>query len=142
MTKQDLNRHLELVQQLEHCRELLTTLEAAAGPRAQRLDGMPHAPGIRDGVGDLAAEIADTKAEIECLQAEIVRSEAEVAAWIGTIEDMQTRIIFRLRYIRGGTWKEVAALIGGGNTEQGVKNRAYRYIQAHTGSGKGGAKVG
>ena len=119
MTKQDLNRHLELVQQLEHCRELLTTLEAAAGPRAQRLDGMPHAPGIRDGVGDLAAEIADTKAEIECLQAEI-----------------------RLRYIRGGTWKEVAALIGGGNTEQGVKNRAYRYIQAHTGSGKGGAKVG
>ena len=138
MTNQELNRHLELVQQLDHCRELLATLEAAASPRAQKLDGMPHAPGIRDGVGDLAAEIADTKAEIECLQAEIARSEAAAAAWIGTIEDMQTRIIFRLRYIRGFTWKEVAALIGGGNTEYSVKNRAYRHIQAHMAPDYGG----
>ena len=139
MTKFELNRHLELVQQLEHCREMLATLEAAAGPRAQRLDGMPHAPGIRDGVGDLAAEIADTKAEIEGLQAEIARSEAAAAAWIGAIEDMQTRLIFRLRYIRGFAWKEVAALIGGGNTAQSVKIRAYRYL-AKDPSGKGSNK--
>lgn len=142
MTKQELNRHLELVQQLEHCREMLATLEAATCPRAQRLDGMPHAPGIRDGVGDLAAEIADTKAEIEGLQAEIARSEAAAAAWIGTIEDMQTRLIFRLRYIRGFAWKEVAALIGGGNTDKSVRIRAYRYIQAHIDTANGRSKVG
>lgn len=131
MTKQDLNHHLALRQRLEEARELLASLEAAAGPRAQQLDGMPHAQGASDHTGDLAAEIADAETVIESLQAEIVRSETAVAAWIGTIEDMQTRMIFRLRFIRGLTWKEVAALIGGGNTAKSVQIRAYRYMKAH-----------
>lgn len=131
MTRRELDHLFELRKQLEHFRELLATLEAAVGPRAQILDGMPHAPGIRDGVGDLAAEIADTKAEAKSLQDEIACSEAAAAAWIGTIEDMQTRLIFRLRYIRGLPWKDVAALIGGGNTDRSVRIRAYRYIKAH-----------
>lgn len=128
MTKQDLNHHLALRQRLEEARELLASLDAA-GPRAQHLDGMPHASGISDRTGDLAAEIADAKAVIESLLAEVARSEETAAAWIGTIGDMETRIIFRLRYIRGFAWKEVAALIGG--TAKSVQLRAYRYMAAH-----------
>lgn len=138
MTKQGLNQHLALRQRLEKARELLAALEAAAGPGAQRLDGMPHAHVASDHTGDLAAEIADMETVIEGLQAEVDRSETAVAAWIGTIEDMQTRMIFRLRYARGLTWKEVAALIGGGNTDRGIQVRAYRYINAHLERAEGG----
>lgn len=131
MTKRELYDHLELQNQLTAATEMLASLEAAAGPRAQLLDGMPHAPGVHDCVGNLAAEIADTRMEIEALRVKITHSETAVAAWIRTIEDLQTRMIFRLRFIRGLTWKEVAALINGGNTEYSVKNIYYRYMKSY-----------
>lgn len=128
MTKQELDSHWELLQKLAEDLELLTSLEAAAGPRAQRLDGMPRASGASDPTGSLAAEIADMRATVAQRQAAVARSEEAVAAYISTIQDSQTRIIFRLRFIRGMTWKEVASAVGGRNTEAGVKAACYRYI--------------
>ena len=128
MTKQDLDRHLELRQQLAADLELLASLEAAATPRAQRLDGMPHAHGASDPTGNLAAEIADMRETVARRQTAVARSEEAVAAYIGTIEDSQTRMIFQLRYIHGMAWKEVAAAVGGRNTENSVKSVCYRYI--------------
>ena len=127
MTKQDLSYHVELKKQLAADLELLASLEAAAGPRVQHLDGMPHASGVRDVVGDLAAEIADLKTEIAQLESEIARSEREIVGYITTIKDAQTRMIFRLRFIRGMSWKEVAATIGW-ISESGVKSIYNRYI--------------
>lgn len=128
MTKQDLDRHLELRQQLENDREMLAALEAAAGPRTQLLDGMPHTLGVGDPVSYLAVEIADMRETITRREAAVARSEMAVKAYIQTIEDSLTRMIFRLRFIRGMTWKEVAAAVGGRNTENGVKNVCYRYV--------------
>ena len=128
MTKQELDRYLELVQQLEDERELLVSLMAAAGPRTQRLDGMPHAHGAADPVGCLASEIAGMRENISQREADVARSEAAVATYIQTIEDSQTRMIFRLRFIHGMAWKEVAAAVGGRNRDNGVKNICYRYI--------------
>lgn len=137
MTKQDLNCHLELLQMLAEDLELLASLEAAAGPKIQRLDGMPHAHGISDPVGNLAAEIADMRETVARRKAAVAKSEETIATYISTIEDSQTRMIFRLRFIRGMSWKEVAATIGGRNTEAGVKAVCYRYI-ARGGSAKMG----
>ena len=128
MTKQELDRHVELVQQLERDREMLASLEAAASPRVQLLDGMPHAHGATDPVGRLAAEIADMRETVAQREAAVARSEAAVAAYIQTIEDSQTRMIFRLRFIHGMAWKLVATAVGGGNIEAGVKAVCYRYI--------------
>lgn len=127
MTKQELSHHVELKKQLAADLELLASLEAGAGSRVQHLDGMPHASGVRDAVGNLAAEIADLKTEINELEAEIARSEASILAYIATIKDARTRTIFRLRFIRGMAWKEVAATIGW-ISESGVKDIYDRYI--------------
>lgn len=137
MTKQDLDCHLELLQMLAEDLELLASLEEAAGPKIQRLDGMPHAHGISDPVGNLAAEIADMRETVARRKAAVAKSEETIATYISTIEDSQTRMIFRLRFIRGMSWKEVAATIGGRNTEAGVKAVCYRYI-ARGGSAKMG----
>ena len=132
MVKQQLSHHVELKKRLAAALELLASLECAATPATPRLDGMPHAPGYQDHVGELAAEIADVKTEIGRLEAEIARSEDSILAYIATIEDIQIRMIFRLRFVRGMSWKDVAAAVGGGNTEGSVKKACYRYIARAT----------
>lgn len=128
MTLQELNRHFELRERLAKAREMLDSLRAAACPGAQVLTGMPHTPGVKDKVGDLAIEIADMDERIEFLESEIKASEESILPFIRSIDDDQTRLIFRLRFIRGLTWKEVAAVIGGRNSEDSVKMACYRYL--------------
>lgn len=130
MTLKELSRYYNLQKQLERSRELLASLEASASPRAQALTGMPHSSGAGDKVGDLAAEIADTKAHIQRLERRAEQAAVRIRAYIDTIEDQHTRIIFRLRFIRCMTWGEVAYTIGGRNTEKGVKCTCYRYIKS------------
>lgn len=130
MTLAELNRHYELRERLDQAREIVASLRQKALPAAAALTGMPHTPGVSDKVGDLAAEIADAEAVITYLEAEITASEGPVLAYIQSIPDMQTRLVFRLRFIRGLTWSEVAGTIGGGNTETGVKAVCYRWLSA------------
>jgi len=111
--------------------ERLAELEASMHPGAQKFSGLPHAPGIKDHVGDLAVELADMRTQIERLAADVSQSEAVVADYAGTIADCFTRILFRLRFIQGLTWKEIAAAVGGRNTANSVKARITRYLDAH-----------
>ena len=64
MTLQELSKYYKLHERLERNREMLSSLYAAAGPGAQVITGMPHAPGVSDKVGDLAAELWDCKARL------------------------------------------------------------------------------
>ena len=128
MTLEELNEYFHLLGQLNKARELLSSLEAAAAPRSPRLDGMPHMPGTSDRVGELAAEVADMRARVADLENETRWEGIEVSRFIDSIPDDQARLIFRLRFLRGLSWKEVAAIVGGGNTEPGVKMICYRYL--------------
>lgn len=128
MTLEDLNQHLELITELARVNEMIQSLWNAAHPGGQVLTGMPHAPGVKDKIGDLACEIADLETDRDQLQERIELSEKSVMAFITKIPGAQTRLIFRLRFCRGLTWKEVAQVIGGGNTENGVRMVCYRYL--------------
>jgi len=108
--------------------ETLGALEAAVHPGAQRLTGMPHAVGVNDRIGDLAVEIADLRRQIVMLQLELDRERTKLNQFISSIDNDLTRTVFRLRFLRCLTWKEVATVIGGGNTEQTVKKICYRFL--------------
>ena len=129
MTLAELNAHLALVQELQKAEELLQGLWNAAVPGAQKLDGMPHASSVSDKVGTLGVEIADMETKRDALVEQIARSEENVAAWIAGIEDNTTRLVFRLRFIRGMPWKIVATVLGGRNSEDSVKSICYRYLE-------------
>lgn len=83
---------------------MLASLQAAACPGAQVLTGMPHAPGVSDKVGDLAVEIADLEGRIQILMNELSLEESKINLFISAIENDQTRMIFRLRFLRCLTW--------------------------------------
>ena len=129
MTLEDLNAHLILIQKLNTAREMLQTLETAA-LTASRLDTMPRAAGLGDRTAALAVKIAEQE-EVVALYERLVRnSETEVKAWIDTISDNRTNVIFYLRFICGYEWRDVAEVIGGRNTENGVKSACYRYLRS------------
>lgn len=130
MTLNELSEHYKLRAQLAEVESMLQSLRCAASPGAQALTGMPHATGVRDKVGDLAVEIATMADEADRLRQEIGQQEEAVQAYIAAIPDPRTRTIFRLRFIRGLMWCEVAAILGGGNSASGVKMACYRYAES------------
>ncbi len=133
MTLSELSRFYKLQRRQNRNREMLASLQDTAHTGAlgaQVITGMPHAPGVRDKVGDLVVEIEDIKGEIERLKIEMNQAERKITSYIETIPDIQTRLIFRLRFLRCMTWDEVATVIGGRNTVSGVKKICYRYLDA------------
>jgi len=129
MTLEELNEHHDLLDRLRQAVEMRDALMSAACPGAQNLSGMPHATGVSDKIGDLAVEIADLDTAIEHLENEIAKSEAALSEWISGIDNTYTKIIFRLRFIRGMQWKEVAGIIGKYKSEESVKHAVYRYLE-------------
>lgn len=128
MTRQDLEKHLKLRRQLMECRDILQNLKRSVGPGTQALTGMPHAPGVKDKVGDLATEIAYMERRVAALQAKVDDQAVEVRNFIAGVQDDQMKIILSLRYIRGMTWIEVALVLGGRNTGSGVRSAVWRFF--------------
>lgn len=126
MTRQDLEKHLKLRRQLMECRDILQNLKRSVGPGTQALTGMPHAPGVKDKVGDLATEITYMERRVAALQAKVDDQAVEVRNFIAGVQDDQMKIILSLRYIRGLTWIEVALVLGGRNTGSGVRSAVWR----------------
>lgn len=63
----------------------------------------------------------------DCLQ-----RKGKIEAFIYSINDSLTRRIFTMRYIDGAfrpSWTKVAHMIGGGNTEESVKQTVSRYLK-------------
>ena len=130
MTLEELNGHYERREQLARAQEMLSSLRDAAHPGAQVLTGMPHTTGVKDRVGDLAVEIADLTERIEWMSAVVEEEEKKVNLFISEIEDAKTRIIFRLRFLRCLTWKEVSTVLGRGYSAKNVSEVCYKYLRA------------
>ncbi len=128
VTLEKLNELFDLRERLSKAMETRLSLMSAACPGAQVLTGMPHVTGVKDKVGDLAVEIADLSAKIDYLQGQIDEKEKEAEAFVVAIDDDQTRIIFRLRFFRGLSWKEVAAIMGRDFSEKSVSETCYKYL--------------
>ena len=134
MTLKELSKYYKLHERLERNREMLSSLYVAAGLGAQVITGMPHAPGVSDKVGDLAAELWDLQSKIDYLEQRCAEEKKKLEKYIGAIKDDQTRMIFRLRFIHCMTWPQVAEAIGGRNTASSVRAICYRHLKSCSGA--------
>lgn len=128
MTLRELSIYYKLHERLEQNRQMLSSLYAAAGLGAQEITGMPHAPGVSDQVSNLVMEIEDLRKRISRLESECAWEKKTLERYIDTIEDDQTRMIFRLRFVHCMAWSQVAKALGGRNTANSVKLICHRYL--------------
>ena len=91
------------------------------------VDEMVTTGSLEDGTD---ADNEKVEGMVAYLKEQIAQQEGKISAWISAIENDQTRQIFRMRFIGCLTWAEVAQVIGGRNTENGVKSVCYRYLGA------------
>jgi hypothetical protein len=75
-------------------------------------------------------EIADLRETIDEKEREVRASEPEVAEFIQSIQAYKIRRIFRLHYLRGLYWKEVADLAGRAQSAGNVSRIVYDYLKA------------
>ncbi len=129
MTLKELTRCKDLQKRLERNLNTLKSLRAV-NLKAQVLTGMPHASGVNDTVGNFVVEIADLEERIRFLKKEIKQARQDTERFIQTVEDEQLRTVFRLRFLHGMTWGEVARTMGGNNTSSGVRMMCCRYLDA------------
>lgn len=129
MTTKELYQLYHLNHEIEMDRLRLRNLEARAQPAAQVITGMPHTPGTKDKVGECAAEIADLRGIIEAKHRQCLYERARLERYIAGIDDSLTRQMFKLRFVNGLTWRQVAACIGGGNTGDGCRKAVQRYLR-------------
>lgn len=128
MTLTDLERYRQLKIRHEEAIQMIEELRGRAVPGSPALDGMPHGSGVSDKVGTLAIMIADLEAKLPSYERQIIKEHDQVEEFIRSIDDDKTRMIFRLRFQAGKTWKEVADVMGKWQTENSVRSRVYRFL--------------
>lgn len=129
MTIEELNVLFDLRAELEWLNTAKAQLMDAATSTTAKLTGMPHGSGVTDKIGGLASEIADFDRQIERVNTEIAEKEAVVSAWIDTIPKAKVQLVFRLRFLRGLQWKEIAGVVGTYAIESIVKHTVYQFLR-------------
>ena len=130
MTLKELSQLYYLNREIERDQERLEKLRASASaPGAPNYDGMTKSPSFENRLERYIAEIVDLEAIIQAKITQCLHERARLERYIAEIPDSLTRQIFQLRFINGLTWVQIAFSIGGGNTEEGVRKRVYRYLE-------------
>ena len=133
MTIQELSQYQWLVREIEMNKRRLAELEeSAAGPASPALDPAPHGTGYVDNkVEQKVVAIVTLCEQIERQQERCMAERFRLEQYINGIGDSHTRQIFVHRFVEGLSWLQVAAAVGGGNTEDSVKKICYRYVSAN-----------
>lgn len=120
---------LEQIQKLDELiaakRAERTRLRELAWNTVGSLDGMPHAPGIADKVGSLAAKIADLDGDISRYDEE----RREIIQALECLPSMEYGVIHR-EYVRGMKQEEIARDMGYSTVSVWrIKKRALKILE-------------
>jgi len=129
MTKKELSQLYYLNREIEEQQRRLAELETVATSCTATITGLPRTSGVADKLAKYAIEIADLKALLDLNLKKCFYELNRLNRYIQTVDDSQMRMILSLRYINGYSWRQIAFSIGGGNTEDGVKKMAYRFLK-------------
>ena len=131
MTNKELSQLYFLNKEIKQLESKLMELETTAYKATPNLTGMPGSGKCSDKVGRYAAEIPDLKALINLNIEKCWHEKRRLERYIQSIDDSLIRQIFFLRYIELKKWEDVAASLGGNNTENSVKQIHSRYLRSH-----------
>ena len=130
MTIEDLQELFYLDKLIDFENERLDDLRAKLDLHSPAISDMPKASGAKDKIGEIVPEIVDKARQLEIDLADLEARRKRLQDFIRVLPNIRIRIIMSLRFIDQLTWTEVAAKIGGKETEDTVKKAVYRYLES------------
>lgn len=129
MTIGELNQLAYLGKAIELEKERLNALRESVDVKSPIITDMPKAPGARDKLGETVPQIVDREAEIleSIRRYEALKKRAE--QFINRTPNVRMKMILIMRFMEQKQWQEIAAIIGGKETEYSVKQACYRYVE-------------
>lgn len=116
MEERELNELRHLKKEIRYQIERVRRLEEKATSMTQIIGGIPACKGITDRVAEYAPQIAHLKTLIQNNIRWCLHLQYKIESFIESIEESEIRQIFRLRYLEGKTWKQIAfAMTGAGD---------------------------
>ena len=133
MTLHDLSQLYYLNREIENDKQRLEELRANSGaPSSPVITGLPHSPSYSG--SKVEREVLAIVTLEQLIENKIKRCQLELIRlqqFIEDIPDSLTRQPYQYRFVNGLDWQQVAEHIGGGNTEEAVKKRCYRYLKQY-----------
>ncbi|MCC8065209.1 MAG: hypothetical protein LIO78_08360 [Clostridiales bacterium] len=130
MTIQEMSQLYWLNREIELDKQRLAELKSKAeAPHSPSLTGLPGGGDNSSALEWVAAEIVDLQAIIDAKHLQCIHERNRLERYIADIDDSLTRMIFRLRFVNGLSWQQVATSVGGGNTADGMRKRVKRYLE-------------
>ena len=129
MNINELNNLRYIDKEIKLLQERIEELETEAARVTPILTGLPGKGSGGDRIGAVVEQIIEEKEKLEAALQNRQEERRKAMRFINSIADSQLRTIFVLRFVAGKSWNEVADYIGGGNTEQSVCMRVFRYLK-------------
>lgn len=113
-------------------REIMNATEELVEMKIKARDNQNYLPNGAD-----REKIAEYEAEIVKKIRQCSELKERINKFLNTIDDSLTRQIFYYRYVKSMSWRKVAYMTGGFNSEDGVRKISERYLKKHCDDTKG-----
>jgi len=130
MTLKELSQLYYLNREIEMDGQRIAELRAKAeNASAGQLSDMPKSPNMENKLERYVAEMVDLEVIIHAKRQQCIHEQKRLERYIADIDDSLIRQIFKLRFIQGLNWLQVAHRLGGPMTESYVKNTCYKFLR-------------
>lgn len=129
MTVHELSRLYYLKKLIDRDTERIAELESRLQGGSVPISDMPRNPNTQDTFSKNVILLIELKEKLERERTEYIKERLIIEDYIRTVEDYQLRLIFSYRFVDLMTWRQIALLIGGNNTEDSVKKTCYRALK-------------
>jgi len=124
----DLKREIEMDQRRLRELEMLVRQGNCARPE------MPGGADMANKAEYYASEILDLRGIIDAKHQQCLYERNRLERFVAAIDDSLLRQMFTYSFINGLSWRQVAACIGGGNTEDGCRMAVKRFLRKKEGN--------
>ena len=136
MEERELNELQDLKKEIRYQVDQLRRLEEKATSMTQIIRGIPAYRGITDRVAEYAPQIAGLKTLIQNNIRWCLNLQYRIESYIESIEESEIRQIFRLRYLEGKTWRQIAFEMTGAGDGSTQYKQHKEYLRKRRGEEK------